>query len=168
MVRPMDPASTYRDLFRQVLRDRVPRSWRDGFVPPGMTSQEVEAWVRETDRLLGSDAALRDWLEAELQRATDRLGRHLVAAALLTFGHLHRAFDVLDTMPDPPAHRGGLGKVGYFGSNALRALLPLPDELRGHGGWYALVDVDGVRAWLTAHADRLVWSEAAGAFAMSG
>jgi hypothetical protein len=71
---------------------------------------------------------------------------------------------VLDTMPDPPASHGGLGKVGYFGSNALRALLPLPDALRGAGGWYSLLDTDAVRAWLAVHAGRLVWSETSGRF----
>ncbi|HYN56447.1 MAG TPA: hypothetical protein VES03_04525 [Motilibacterales bacterium] len=77
------------------------------------------------------------------------LERFVVAAALLTFGHLEAATDILDDLPAHPASARMLAGV-------LNAVLPMDAD--------PYQDPDGVRQWLAAHRDRLVWVDAAGRF----
>ena len=78
--------------------------------------------------------------------------RFVVAAALLTFGHLDAAADVVDLLPDHPASVRVLARV-------LNALLPLDlDPYRSPGE---------VRQWLVEHRDQLVWVEPEGRFELA-
>lgn len=80
---------------------------------------------------------------------TDGLERFVVAAALLTFGHLEAAADIIEELPAHPASARMLARV-------LNALLPMDAD--------PYQDPDGVRQWLAAHFDRLVWRDAAGRY----
>jgi len=105
------------------------------------------------------------WIEEQLQRfgdgPEDKLGRHILGTGLLSYGRLEAIEIILDSMPRPLEDPGG--EVLYLGSNAIRALVPLPDDLRGQGQ----VRVGAVRAWLRQHQDALSWDEARGQFELS-
>ena len=53
------------------------------------------------------------------------MGRYILAAGLLAYGHLEMTEVILDNIPERPRWGVG-GKASYFGSNAIRALLPSP------------------------------------------
>ena len=82
-----------------------------------------------------------------------RHARFVFAAGLLAYGHIEVAEDLLDGQPPT----GGIRKLAL----ALKALLPLPDELD------PLRDREAVRGWLRVNRDRLTWDEARGAYVMS-
>lgn len=91
------------------------------------------------------------WHRQLLEGYLDAVGleRFVVAAALLTFGHLEAAADIIDELPAHPASARMLARV-------LNALLPVDAD--------PYQDPEGVRQWLAAHADHLVWRDAAGRY----
>jgi hypothetical protein len=98
------------------------------------------------------DAAWHDQLLAAYPDSAG-LERYVLAAALLTFGHLSAADDVVDLMPAHPQPARILARV-------LTALLPMDaDPYRSP---------DAVRRWLRTHRDHLVWVESAGRFELAG
>ena len=117
---------------------------------------------------VGGERRSAGWIEKQLLGfgggPGDRLGRHIFATGLLAHGQLEAAETILDSIPLPQEDPGG--KVLFFGSNALRAMLPLPDELRGEVGWYSQVRIEAVRTWLHQHRDELKWDEVRGRFVL--
>ena len=108
---------------------------------------------------LCSEARTVDWIEKQLSAlgkgAEDRFARYIFASGLLAYGRLDMVDEILDAAP--AAMQWGSGKVVFLGSNAIRALLPIPELLRGAASWYSHVDVIGVRKWLHQNRDALRW-----------
>jgi len=123
-------------------------------------------WNLVPECRVGGDRRGEDWIEEQLhkrgQDPGDKLGRYILATGLLSYGRLDAAEIILSNIPsqgDDPE-----GKLLFFGSDALRDLLPLPEELRGTVGWSSHVPVKSVRRWLHQHHDKLSWDEERGRF----
>lgn len=93
-------------------------------------------------------------------------GRYIAATGLLACGRADMVELVLSNVPEPTTDDEH-SKVLYLGTNALRALLPLPQALQGDGGWYSYPDLEGVRAWWDDHRDRLEWDSEHERFVLS-
>lgn len=108
---------------------------------------------------LCSEARTEDWIEKQLSElgggAEDRFARYIFASGLLAYGRLEMVDEILEAIP--AVTLWGSDKAVFLGSNAIRALLPIPEELRGEASWYSHVDVIGVRKWLHQHRDELRW-----------
>jgi hypothetical protein len=132
------PAKFYQDMFREL-------------VHPSRRVKREESWLREELGKLDED------------ESGDRTSRYILAAGLLAYGNLEMAEVILDNVSV-----GARGKAAFFGSNAIRALLPIPEELGGEAGWYNHVKVEEVRQWLHRHRDDLQWDERAGRHVLVG
>lgn len=105
----------------------------------------------------GLEAALEQALEDASQETTPSLVRYIAATGLLACGRAEMVELVLGNVP-LPVEEGGGGKTLYLGTNALRALLPLPQSLQGDGGWCSYPDLDGVRSWWDKNRNKLSWN----------
>ncbi|MCG8558690.1 MAG: hypothetical protein MI824_02715 [Hyphomicrobiales bacterium] len=144
---PELPSRLYRTAVRQVCTQYKPAPERD---PEADFHDYLRSCYREeTARLAALSAEDADHPE----RMLSRHARFVFAAGLFAYGHIEVAEDLLDGQPPT----GGIRKLVL----ALKALLPLPDELD------PLRDAEAVRGWLRANRDWLAWDEARGAYAMS-
>ena len=121
-------------------------------------------------RATADDDALKVRLAHGLEEAQLEPGpsmtRYITATGLLAFGRAEMVEIILTNVPQLPSEGKG-AKVLYLGVNGLRALLPLPERLRGEAGWYTLPDLDGTGRWWRENRERVRWDPSLESFVLS-
>ena len=104
-------------------------------------------------------AYLRDQLDEALTRPGDEMSRQLLAAGLLTYGHIEMVDVILNNVPPGLSHEQATGYCVAAPSNILSRLLPLPETLKPDGV-HSVLDWDRVREWFEVNRRDLQWDAA--------
>lgn len=106
---------------------------------------------------------LREQLDEALERPGDEMSRQLLAAGLLTFGHLDMVDVILDNVPPGLSHQVATGYCVAAPANILSRVLPLPEALKPDG-LHSVLDWERVREWFELNRRYLEWDAASEQF----